>query len=195
MKRYEKNEKEVLQSYFKMHEDYFKKNDDGLIPEGLNEMGWSTNAIWSFDKEISDIVNPFLDKMKKDLRMKDIPHISVTKIFEFDAAHFLPYHNRRCKYLHGHCWKLEVTYTDYPNPETGMVLDYTDLKHKVNEVLDEFDHGFVNLHVPYPTSEMMLLYFWSKLEPSLPKLEKLRLYETADSYAELNRDDVEWARC
>ena len=104
MKRYEKNEKEVLQSYFKMHEDYFKKNDDGLIPEGLNEMGWTTNAIWFFDKEISDIVNPFLDKMKKDLRMKDIPHISVTKIFEFDATHFLPYHNRRCKYLHGHCW-------------------------------------------------------------------------------------------
>ena len=35
--------------------------------------------------------------------------ISVTKIFKFDAAHFLPEHSGKCADLHGHTYRLEVT--------------------------------------------------------------------------------------
>ena len=37
-------------------------------------------------------------------------------------------------------------------------MDYSDLKHEVMEIVDDWDHGFINEQVEYPTSEMMLYY-------------------------------------
>lgn len=68
----------------------------------------------------------------------------VTKQFKFDAAHRLRYHDGLCKNIHGHTYKVEVSIRDVVDEETGMVIDFKDLKKIVNrEVIDKFDHSIV----------------------------------------------------
>lgn len=202
--RLAKEEKSAIDDYFSMHHNYYEKTNTGLVEEDYNPGAWITQDVKTFENEISNITLPYLNKQLSKLRdlnefkspnLRLGPAISITKSFKFDACHFLPYHNRRCKFLHGHCWQLDITVKSIPNPNTGMVMDYSDLKHEVMEVLDKWDHGFINEQVDYPTSELMLYYIWANLQERLERfkvsLEKIRLYETEDSYAELTREDIE----
>lgn len=120
---------------------------------------------------------------------------SVCKVFSFEAAHFLPNYKGKCSNLHGHHWVLEVKVTGFVSPETGMVIDFVDLKNLVNdEVISKLDHTCLNEvlegQVDNPTCENLLDWIWTKLSPigswtGKVKLVKLRLWETPDSYAEL----------
>lgn len=143
--------------------------------------------------------------------------IRLTKQFGFEAAHCLLNYDGKCSRLHGHSYKLFVTVIGNPlqdnnNPKLGMVMDFGVLKKIVNEeIVDKFDHSvvlnendpvkidesspmFSNLiRFPFqPTCENMLIYFSEKISKRLPenvKLLKLKLYETADSYAEWYAED------
>jgi len=35
--------------------------------------------------------------------------VEATKIFNVDSAHKLEWHKGKCRNLHGHCWKIELT--------------------------------------------------------------------------------------
>jgi len=137
--------------------------------------------------------------------------LRVTKIFRFETAHAISGYNGSCRNVHGHSYVLHVTVqqaqatTDFL-PAPGFVMDFKDLKKIVNfAVVDRFDHciilseAYLETH-PYlrqlpnleiwpaePTAENILLYVKDKLLQALPaevKLYELKLYETADSYAE-----------
>lgn len=69
---------------------------------------------------------------------------TVSKTFEFSAAHILPNHPGKCKNLHGHNYKVEVKLTGPLNEETGMVIDFGDLKETVNHYIDQMDHSFIS---------------------------------------------------
>jgi len=146
--------------------------------------------------------------------------IRLTKIFRFEMAHALWNYDGKCRNIHGHSYRLEVTVIGEPmnnpgHPKDGMVMDFGDLKRIVNEyIIDRHDHFLtINANSPHneveyekfgfeliqrkqyqPTSENMVLEFVEILKTHLPKhikLYSLRLYETADSYAEWNADDNE----
>ncbi|MBA7692739.1 6-carboxy-5,6,7,8-tetrahydropterin synthase [subsurface metagenome] len=116
--------------------------------------------------------------------------ISVCKIFSFDAAHFLPNYEGKCRRLHGHTWKLEVEVSG-PVGEDGLVLDFAALKRLVEVgILEILDHTLLNDTIENPTCENLLEWIWSRLRQpwglsSLLEVEKLRLWETPDSYSEL----------
>lgn len=126
---------------------------------------------------------------------------SVTKIFRFEAAHYLPGYDGKCRNLHGHTWKLEVEVSGFVTAETGMVIDFVYLKNLVNdEVISKLDHTCLNealegkmvdcYGVVNPTCENLLDWIWKRLSPmggwtGKIKLERLRLWETPDSYAEM----------
>ncbi len=138
--------------------------------------------------------------------------IRLTKQFHFEAAHCLDNYDGKCSRLHGHSYKLFVTVSGYPeqdenSPKLGMVMDFGLLKKIVNEeIVEKFDHSVVvNKENPYvfdgnipmfssvikfpfqPTCENMLIFFAEKIKNRLPqnvKLEELKLYETADSFAQ-----------
>lgn len=120
-----------------------------------------------------------------------MPFVSVTKKFEFEAGHYIPDHYADCKYVHGHSYKLEVTVRHRINPDTGMSLDFKRLsgavKHNVVEVLD---HAFINDWMEVPTAENMVFWIWEKLSIDVKGITKIRLYETASSYAEITTEDV-----
>ncbi len=109
----------------------------------------------------------------------------LTKLFEFDAAHNLVNYHGKCERLHGHTYKLAVRLKGTRGPE-DMVYDFVDLKKLVKEnVLDEFDHHYINEFIPQPTAENIAIYIWDKLEPLVrtpnARLYEIEVWETKDS--------------
>lgn len=92
---------------------------------------------------------------------------------------------------HGHNYTLEVTVRGTPDPRTGMVLNLTDLKQAINQhIIDEVDHKHLNYDVPWlegcvPTTEVLAIKFWERLERALPKglLYEVKLHETENNIA------------
>ncbi|MBS3771852.1 MAG: 6-carboxytetrahydropterin synthase [Bacteroidales bacterium] len=144
--------------------------------------------------------------------------IRVTKEFNFEIAHALWNYDGPCKNLHGHSYKLFVTVMGAPindpdNPKNGMVIDFGDLKHIVNEeIVDPLDHAVIlneealknditgipqmfdkRLVVSYqPTCENMVTDFARRIAKRLPqrlRLHSLKLHETGSSYAEWHASD------
>ena len=122
----------------------------------------------------------------------------VCKIFRFDAAHYLPNYVGKCSRLHGHTWTLEVEVSSdeliQSGSEAGMVIDFGELKKEVNElVIDKLDHTLLNDTLVNPTCENLLEWMWKVLRDEIEKspgfLERLRLHETPDSFAELSREE------
>ncbi len=92
---------------------------------------------------------------------------------------------------HGHNYVLEVTVHGVPDPETGMVINFTQLSEIVTkEIIEQLDHKHLNLDVPWlegviPTLENLTLKIWERLDKALPdgKLHSIRLSESENNYA------------
>ena len=122
--------------------------------------------------------------------------LAIVKHFEFEAAHRLPEHGGKCKYLHGHTYKLEVGVMGPVNPVTGMIADFKQLKDLVSDlVLDRLDHSCLNelgtipgFPANCPTAENMVLWVVNQLQPRLAitgcELSLVRLWETSGSWVE-----------
>lgn len=139
--------------------------------------------------------------------------IRITKEFRFETSHMLKDYDGLCRNNHGHSYILQVTVYGKINentsdPKLGMLMDFGDLKKIVNEeIVNVYDHSLVvNADTPeetrekmksitqrliftpfQPTCENMVTDFARVIRNRLPdgiKLHHLRLYETANSYAE-----------
>ena len=112
---------------------------------------------------------------------------SVTRCFTFEAAHQLPWHPGKCKNLHGHGYRLEVT-VEGPVGDDGMVLDFADVESVVaREVIDRYDHTYLNDFFENPTAELIAHDVWKRLEAAALDVSCIRLWETADSMVEVRR--------
>lgn len=117
--------------------------------------------------------------------------VTVTKLFEFEACHHLPYYEGSCHRIHGHSYKLEVTVSGSvlkSGEKQGMIMDFKDLKSIVKEVVvDKYDHENLNDFFPNPTAEIMVKSIAMDIISRLPKnvfLVSCKLWETSSSYAE-----------
>jgi len=95
----------------------------------------------------------------------------ITVLSHFAAAHCLRHLHGKCEALHGHNWKVEVSLTSGRLGRGGMVLDFGILKKKVEEVLKNFDHTYLN-ELPHfskrePSSENIAKYIYDEVERSL----------------------------
>lgn len=120
--------------------------------------------------------------------------LSITKKFEFEAAHFLTDYEGSCASMHGHTYKLEVEVTN-SHPKNGMLIDFKNLKALVQEeVLNMLDHKVINDVIAQPTAENMVEWIANQLnmpmkkKPSWLKVIRIRLYETSNSYAEWRKE-------
>ena len=80
----------------------------------------------------------------------------IKKKLEIHAAHnlALPYESK-CSRLHGHSYQAEVICASYELNEQGMVIDYNEIKNKIEKVLD---HNYLNdliTGVPNTTTEII----------------------------------------
>lgn len=86
--------------------------------------------------------------------------IIVSKKFEFDAAHKIGDHDGKCENLHGHTWKVRVSYIGRELNNKNMLVDFGKLKEDIGNVIDELDHSYLNevLDLKNVTSEVLGKY-------------------------------------
>jgi 6-pyruvoyltetrahydropterin/6-carboxytetrahydropterin synthase len=112
--------------------------------------------------------------------------LEVTKVFSFDAAHFLPNYNGACANIHGHTFKLEISLTGTID-KNCMVCDFKKLKNLVEEIiLERLDHTILNDIIENPTAENLVIWIAEQLLPFLNRtdlsLTKIILWETPTSF-------------
>ncbi len=127
------------------------------------------------------------------------PEATITKVFEFDSAHFITDHPGRCVNLHGGRYALHVRVTDRIQPATGFVMDYGELKALVKRrVIDRLDHqnlNYVTSGLAWRSStELLATWIWEQLIDYLPGLSELVIHETASSYCRYVGPDLETFR-
>jgi 6-pyruvoyltetrahydropterin/6-carboxytetrahydropterin synthase len=112
--------------------------------------------------------------------------------FRFEASHVLRRDDwseaenaavfGNCARLHGHSYRLCVTLRGPIDPETGMVMNFTDLKRMVRErVVHRLDHQHLNDVVSgLTTAENLLYWIADQLLGPIPtdQLVRIELWET-----------------
>lgn len=91
----------------------------------------------------------------------------------FSAAHAIREIGGKCESLHGHNWRVEVSVGAESLDETGLVVDFRELKKSLAKVLDELDHSHLN-ELPHfkdgsPTSENIARYIFDQVAARLDK--------------------------
>jgi 6-pyruvoyltetrahydropterin/6-carboxytetrahydropterin synthase len=135
--------------------------------------------------------------------------MKIAKEFRWEMGHRLPNHDGACKNVHGHSYRLVVEVEGDVDPETGMVIDFSDISKKVKPLIEELDHAFLcqeddlqvrellenmdlkRVMIPVPsTVENICDLFIRRLRPAF-EIEKsvtaftVRIWETASSVAEI----------
>ena len=120
--------------------------------------------------------------------------MKIYKEFTFDAAHFLPAHEGKCNDLHGHTYRLIVCLEGQPKDETGMVVDFAELKNMINDIIiEKFDHKCLNNILQNPTAENLakeIMQMLMKFDSSRAKFYSITLYETPTSWVKVYREDI-----
>ena len=112
---------------------------------------------------------------------------SVIRTFGFEAAHQLPWHPGKCRNLHGHSYRLEVT-VEGPIGAQGIVVDFADIKAVVErEVVERYDHRYLNDLLDNPTAELIAAEIWKSLEAEGLGVSRIRLWETESCSVEISR--------
>lgn len=121
------------------------------------------------------------------------PFCTIEKTFRFPAAHQLPNHNGLCQFLHGHEWKIEIQIRKRIDFETGMVLDFSDLKRIVKkEIISKVDHSTLNERIYNPTAENILIWIWECLmfDGLLKGIKQISVWESTKSQAIITEQDM-----
>lgn len=90
------------------------------------------------------------------------------KIIEwFSAGHFLRQYRGKCENLHGHNWKVEVIVSGKNLGQADMLIDFSELKKILQQVLQQLDHRLLNEVKPFdrinPTAENIAAYIFNQL--------------------------------
>ncbi|MBO8173456.1 MAG: 6-carboxytetrahydropterin synthase QueD [Bacillaceae bacterium] len=147
-----------------------------------------------------------IQKIYEDIQPEQLRYhnkrVAVSKSFTFDSAHHLHLYEGKCKNLHGHTYKLDITISGKVD-RLGMTIDFADIKKLYQEVVKkQLDHQYLNEVLPpmNTTAENMIVWIWEQLEAKLKeldtdnrglRLEELTLYETPTSRATLKREWME----
>jgi len=115
--------------------------------------------------------------------MSDV--VEVVKDFQFEAAHFLPNvpEGHKCRRTHGHSFRGEIAVRGEIDPRLGWVIDFADLKKAVDPLVNELDHYLLNdiAGLENPTSELLAIWIWKRLERQVPNLHRVTIEETCTS--------------
>jgi 6-pyruvoyltetrahydropterin/6-carboxytetrahydropterin synthase len=113
---------------------------------------------------------------------------TLRKKFTFEAAHFLPQHQGKCRRLHGHSWvgwiEIQGHQLQPSGPAAGMVVDYSCLSQAIKPILDQYlDHYCLNetLGVESPTSEAIAQWVFEQLETTGLPVSAVTIEETCTS--------------
>jgi 6-pyruvoyltetrahydropterin/6-carboxytetrahydropterin synthase len=114
--------------------------------------------------------------------------VQLVKSFTFEAAHSLPTfpEGHKCRRLHGHSYRVEITVAGEVNPAKGYLVDYGDIRDACEPIRKQLDHYHLNEieGLENPTSENIARWIWDRLRPRLPLLNRVVIHETCTSRCE-----------
>jgi len=94
---------------------------------------------------------------------------------DFAAAHFLRDYHGKCENLHGHNYKVYAHVQGNNLDEGGMLLDFSQLKKALKEVISKLDHSNLN-DIAYfdqnPSAERIAMYIYQGIIQIVPNLKK-----------------------
>ena len=106
----------------------------------------------------------------------------------FAAGHALRNYKGACENVHGHNFKVRVTIEGARLDDTGMLVDFLDVKQSMREVIARLDHVFLNDIPPFdvknPSAENIAEYFYEELNrrlatnPAPVQIREVRVWET-----------------
>ena len=110
----------------------------------------------------------------------------ITVKTHFSSAHHLREYKGNCENVHGHNWKVEVTAAFKELPESGMAMDFRDLKKVTSGVIDKIDHKDIN-QLDYfkdvnPTSENIAKFIFDRIAQEGVPVREVKVFET-DKYS------------
>ena len=101
------------------------------------------------------------------------------------CAHRLVDYDGPCEALHGHNYRIVVTYAGTELDRCGMLVDFTYVKKVMNAVLDQMDHTYLNelpaFETLSPSAENMAAYIYHEMNRTSferAKLLSVAVYET-----------------
>jgi 6-pyruvoyltetrahydropterin/6-carboxytetrahydropterin synthase len=106
----------------------------------------------------------------------------LTKDFTFEAAQTLPSapEGHKCRRMHGHSFKIEISVEGDVDPARGWVYDHAEIGTAMKPLLQMLDHSYLNEigGLENPTIENMAAWFWKKLQPQCRGLCEIVVHET-----------------
>ena len=89
----------------------------------------------------------------------------------FSAAHKLRGYEGACEHLHGHNWRVQIVLRSAGLDRLGMVMDFKKVKSRVDRILGELDHVYLNELGPFkeknPTTENIAKEVFDRLSERL----------------------------
>lgn len=101
-----------------------------------------------------------------------------------DSAHYLPGHET-CGIVHGHTYKTEVV-IEGEKKDTGMVMDFYEIKKIIKEVLKEYDHVLLNNILEFPSVENLCEHVHTKLSSRLDFPLSVKMWEGEGKWCEVS---------
>lgn len=96
----------------------------------------------------------------------------------FSAAHAIREYPGPCCQLHGHNYRVEAHLAGKELDKLGMLIDYTDVKDALGEILKPLDHSYLNDLPEFasvnPTSEELARLLYQRLKETLLSTEDIR---------------------
>jgi 6-pyruvoyltetrahydropterin/6-carboxytetrahydropterin synthase len=106
----------------------------------------------------------------------------LTKDFTFEAAQTLPNvpEGHKCRRMHGHSFKVEVSIEGEVDPHLGWIYDHACISRAMEPLLEMMDHAYLNdiEGLENPTIENMAAWLWKRLEGGCPGLCEIVIHET-----------------
>src|SRR3974377_206193 len=106
----------------------------------------------------------------------------------FAAGHALRNDKGKCENVHGHNFRVQVVIEGEKLDETGLLVDFIDVKTVMRGIIERLDHVFLNDIAPFdvinPSAENIAEYFHKEMtrglsETPVPiRIREVKVWET-----------------
>ena len=110
-------------------------------------------------------------------------------VTDFASAHSLRDYPGDCARLHGHNWQVEVSVCSQVLDDSGIAIDFREIKKQTKLVVKRLDHQYLNEIKPFdvlnPTAENIAKYFFDEISLLITnkdlKVKEVMIWETPRS--------------
>ena len=110
-------------------------------------------------------------------------------VTDFASAHSLRDYPGDCSRLHGHNWQVEVMVPSQVLDESGIAIDFREIKKQTKAVVKRLDHQYLNEIKPFdvlnPTAENIAKYLFDEIailtNDENVKVKEVLIWETPRS--------------